>query len=313
MSTLIAAYTFNELAAHDYSGNKYHLTNNGGTFAATTSTVGVGNDLTLGSVGSPDIHTTSFATLSAYTGLSIFSYFKYSLHDNYLFENSALSIYVSATDKIVFKIVTTGGTYTLTSTATLTTATWYALACVWDGAKLYIYINGTLDSSLSTTGTMTAGDNTLYVRLESTINTLEIRSTALTADNVSALGASPGGINYQVSNHNFAVGDLIADSSVTAQAVVTWVVDDSNIIVYPFTAAQPGALFRYGNIYNTNRQSCFEINNDFDGNTNAQVSIKYPIASFADYTSPANSQTWDYTGFVGMPSPQTKTMISYRI
>ncbi|MGP8215791.1 MAG: LamG-like jellyroll fold domain-containing protein [Bacteroidia bacterium] len=302
MSSLIAAYTFNESAAHDFSGNKYHLTNNSVTFSATTSSAfGMDAVFTSGSSKLSGV----WPSLASLTAFSCFMNIYGTTPPAVMAEVSGAFVIGFSGGKPVFTVSTNSNEYTLTSSTVLSSATWYTLGFVWDGTNIYIYINGALDSSLAAAGTnMAAGAGTLIIGDEEftgLLNMIEFRNIALQAQDIYNLNASPGGTLYEVGTHNFSVGDLIADPTVTYTGVVTWVVDQSNFYAYPFVIASLGALAKYGNIYNTLRQSIMEISNDFDGNGNSQISIKYPIASFADYASPANIITFDYRGLSGSP------------
>jgi|GEM_PF-1921971 hypothetical protein len=305
MSTLIGAYTFNEEATHDYSGNKYHLTNSGCTFATTTSPIGYGYDMLVTSGNSAS--TTSFASFTGLTGITFFCYFKYLSGTGYLMNNSAFNVQINSGGNIVFTVVNGSSVnYTITSSATLVMGTWYLVACVWNGSSTTqtIYVNSTLDTSGTTDNNINAGNNHFTIgsgTLAVTVNVMELRNTAFTGQQLLFLIASPGGTLVQLASHNLAVGDLISDNTVNYNAVVTWVIDGNDILIYPYTTQQPAAYGKYGNIYNASRQYIMEITNDFDGNGNSQISIKWPIASFADYASPANTTTFDYRGLSGGP------------
>jgi hypothetical protein len=302
MSSLIAAYVFNEGAAHDYSGNKYHLTNGGTTFPADTSPFVQGYDASITS--GANMYTTSFASL-AFTSISIHSYVSWTSGHGWIMNNAAHSVQIDSSGNIVFVVTKSGGgTYTATSATALTATTWYDICCVWDQHKQYIYINGVLNYSIDAVfTTLAAGDNTFYVGAPGTMvamfKCIEVRNIALTIANCVDLTASPGGVMYSVDAHNFAIGDLIADSSVVNRAVVTWPIDANNFLAYPLTSIVINGIAKYGNIYNTARQYIMEINSDFDGNGNSQLSIKYPIASFIDYAAPPVIETLDYRGWYG--------------
>lgn len=300
MSSLIAAYPFNEQGVHDFSGNKYHLTNNGCAFTATTSQ-GVGYDLNLASGQNASLGSGG-PSWSGLLGWSCFSYLNYTSGHGDILNSDSIVIAIRVTGQLSFSVTGSSTTYTCTSVTNLTAGTWYAVAFLVDftAHKLHIYINGVLDSShdyppsdIDSNVSLIIGTSTLAAL----VNVLEVRNITLTDTNITDLGSYPGGDLREIANSNFAIGDLIADAQVVAQAVVTWVASDGNsIYIYPFTASQPGSFFQYGNIYNTSRQSVMEINNNFDGNNNAQLSVKFPIASFSDYASPANHYTLDYTG-----------------
>jgi len=304
MSTLIAAYTFNESAAHDYSGNKYHLTNSGVTFSPTTSS-GFGMDAVF--TGSASLTAASFPSFASLTGFTCF-FNIYATNNNYAISvvSAAYEIQLSSTNNIIFTITdSTNTTHTLTSTATITTSTWATVGCVWDGSYMYIYINGALDSTLSVSfsniGAGTGGIAVGSTVMTGLLNMFELRNSAMNASQILSLNNSPGGVECVADIHNFVVGDLIADCDVVSQGVVTWVVDQSTFMFYPLTSVFIQPMSKYGNIYVTARQNIMEISNDFDGNGSSQISVKYPIASFSDYSSPGNKITLDYNGLSGSP------------
>lgn len=319
MSTLIAAYAFNEQGLNDYSGNKYHLINNGGvTFSLTMSNNGgFGYDAIFasGQYGS----NSSFPSQASLTGLTIFC-------NVYITSLSSTVTIAAITTSWILKVTTSGKVEFITknssgtsstniSASTLLINTWYTIAGVWDGTNTYIYINGTLDSTETSWSQLNAGNNVLAVgnTFVGNMNMLEIRNSAFTANDIASLNVTPGGNLYQVHLHTFEIGDLVADEMIVNTGVVTWVQDAANIYVYPFTNPMLNSLARYGNVYNTLRQNIMETNNDFDGNGNSQISIKYPIASFSDYNSPANEITFDYRGLTGAPKNNAMAITSLRI
>lgn len=306
--SLIAAYTFNESGSHDFSGNKYHLSNSGVGYIATTSTNGgFGMDAVF-NADDPQLYRTSFPSFAALTGFTCFFNWAPVNHDYTMCSVSgAFQIILTGTNHIQFKVTdSTAATHTLTSTGTLTLSTWATVGCVWDGTALYIYINGALDSSLSTTftnmgtgsGGLTIGGNIMHAN----INCIEFHNRALSLSDIAIANTAPGGTLVTGTMHNFATGDLICDSTVTSQAVVTWINDGISYYVYPFTAIGLFEFVKVGNVYNTARQNLMELVNDFDGNGSGQIRVKYPIASFADYASPLSTITLDHDGLSGSAS-----------
>lgn len=304
MSTLIGAYAFNEEACNDYSGNKYNLVNTGVTYSATTSTAW-GYDAVFANLS--DYFTcTTFPSFNSLTGFTCFFNIYPTNHDyNIVALSGVFTINLSGSNNISFAITdSTSTTHTLTSTGTLTLSTWNTIGCVWDGSYLYIYINGALDSTLSVSFSNIANvTGTTYIKAGAgRLNMFEFRNAAMSANQILSLHDSPGGCQYTVDIHNFCVGDLIADPDVLCQGVITWVIDQSNFVYYPLTATVINPMSRYGNIYNTLRQSMMEIYNDVDGNGNGQIAFKFPIASFGDYVSPINKITLDHNGLTGSTS-----------
>ncbi|HTB05336.1 MAG TPA: LamG-like jellyroll fold domain-containing protein [Bacteroidia bacterium] len=303
MSTLAAAYTFNDGTGniYDYSGNKVTLTPTAGsmTVSPTISPTGVGYDCLLNQNA-----TGSFGPIGSFAGLTVFCYFQFNggigLIASYA---NVFKLAVNSSGKVVWQVYDTGATlYTATSSTVLSSGTWYTITGTWDATakQIYVYINGAqvalndMPNPISnTTSSLEIGPvGTLTTSL---LNVLEIRDQAFSLTQISQLESSPGGVYYNGTN-SFAVGDVIADENQVDQAIVTWVSDLSGFYAYPVTTYAAGEYSRYGNIYNTNRQYVMLFNNDFDGNGNGQISVLYPIACFADYFSPANIQSIDYTG-----------------
>ncbi len=303
MSTLIGAYTFNESAANDYSGNKNHLVNTGATFSTTTTTNG-GFGLDAVFAGSEYISGT-FPSMAALTGFTCFFNFYTTNHDyNISTISGGYTIYLSGANKLSFTIYdSTATAHTLNSSTVLSLSTWYTVACVWDGSNMFIYINGAQDcTQVASFTNPAAGSGTIFIgtsAMHGRINMFEVRNAAMMDAQQNALTSSPGGVLFMVDTHNFLIDDLFADSNVLNQGVVTWVVDQSNFYGYSLAGNIPNNIAKYGNVYNTARQNVMEIINDFDGNGSSQISIKYPIASFLDYASPANNVTLDYRGLSG--------------
>jgi hypothetical protein len=305
MTTLLSAYVFNELGVYDYSGNKNHLTNSGGTFPADSSPWGLGNDFDFTSGNKASSLT--YQSFAGLTSFSFFTYFKWNSGHGFLLNTGNPCLSIAASGQMTFSITSSGMTgFSLNSTTNLVTGIWYFVACTWDGLSLRIFINGVQDSIIDAHfSTLYAGDNSFYLStggtLACTVKLVEARNIALSATQQGYLMASPGGVLYTVDVHNFAIGDLFADPTVVNQGVVTYVVDQSNFYAYPLNGDQPQSIAKYGNIYNTLRQAIMEMNNDFDGNGNSQISIKKGIASFNDYNLPPSIITLDYNGLSGSP------------
>jgi hypothetical protein len=305
MTTLLSAYVFNEQGLHDYSGNKNYLTNSGGTFPADTSALGLGYDFDF--TGGNHASSSTYQSLAGLTSFSFFTYLKWNSGHGFLFNTGNPVLSIAASGQLTFSVTSSGMVgFSLNSATNLIAGTWYFIACTWDGLSLRIFINGVQDSMIDAHfSTLDGGDNTFFLgvgpTLACTLKLVEARSIALSVAQQVYLIASPGGVLFTVDIHNFSVGDLFADPTVTNQGVVTWVVDQSNFYGYPLAGDQPQSIAKYGNIYNAVRQTIMEINNDFDGNGNSQISIKKSIASFTDYNSPPSLITLDYNGLSGSP------------
>jgi hypothetical protein len=298
--SLLSAYGFNELAANDYSANKLPLVTTSVTYTATTATNGgFGYDANFSS--SSTAVCASYPSCSGLTGMTVFFNINFaSLNTLIAGITNAWGISINSGGNIVFTIKQSGiVTRTVTSVSALTTGTWYTVGCVWDGANIYIYINGVIDSSHDGAISLAAGSGGLQVgasSLQALLNMFEVRNTAMTAPQMASLNLSPGGVLLNVDAHNFAIGDLIGEVGLQNTGVVTWVVDAANFYAYPFSSPSFFGISRYGNVYNTLRQSIMEISNDYDGNGTSQISIKYPIASFSDYNSPSKTTKVDVSG-----------------
>lgn len=303
--SLLLAYTFNEqkTSPWDYSGNKntgtaHNLTFQSGQNYGYAGNFGQGSSATYISV-SP----LSFTGLGA---LTIFSSFNLTslpaASGAYLINSSSFSVTINSSGTVTFSLHTGTATWTVNSTVSLATG-WNTIGAVYDGTGLYIYINGVIASNSSTaTGTInnpntvfigaaSASDSTTYIH--AIIDSIEFRNTGLTSTDISNLHGSPGGIKVTQTPHNFAMGDLIADGSMTYKGVVTWVVNTDEFFFYP-TSPIGSDYSRLGNIGNSFRQNYMELIDDFDGYGNGQIKWSSPIAGFSDYGKPQNVTTLDY-------------------
>jgi hypothetical protein len=83
---------------------------------------------------------------------------------------------------------------TLASSVTVTTGTFYHVACVWDGTQLRLYINGALNASVAQNLTPAVNTSPLYVgqfggnvdRMRGVIDEVHIYGRALSQADVSA-------------------------------------------------------------------------------------------------------------------------------
>ncbi|MDB5234010.1 MAG: hypothetical protein JWR44_1003, partial [Hymenobacter sp.] len=98
-----------------------------------------------------------------------------------------------AADRLQFVANIGGVTRKLNATATLSTNAWYHLAATYDGAAMKLYINGTLDATLSATGNVVANSPFSVARnyassrcLDGSIDEVRVWKRALTAAEIQA-------------------------------------------------------------------------------------------------------------------------------
>lgn len=315
--SLLLAYVFNEQSTtpYDYAGNKCTAASLNISFVPGRY---YGYAAKVGQASFPSFIAAPAKNFKGLGKLTIFTSFKLvnmpiGANVAYLTYCNGFDLHINSSGKVVFRVYT-GSWKTVTSATTVLTD-WNTIGAVYDGTTLYIYINGVQDANTSAaTGTISdlVGDvyigndaaTDIFNAIKGNIDTIEYRDTALSKQDIYTLNSSPGGYFMQQTPHNFALGDLIADCEQISRGVVTWVQDTGNFYFYPIDAMGSGYV-RVGNIYQTLRQYFMELYGDFDGNGNGQISIKYPIASWADYGLPANQKTFDYRGVAsnGMQNP----------
>ncbi len=331
--SLLLAYTFNDNSTSpaDFSGNK-------NTGASNNVTLVAGQNYGYAAhIGQTSLNSYISCTPAGFAGLTAFTAFT-SLNlvsfpvgaaKAYLFnKTSSFNAYITSAEKVVFTIYISGAAKTITSTSTLSGTGWHTIGCVYDGANIYIYIDGVQDAStLSVTGTIATGIPTLLIgndvigdssnTLVADMDSILFANTAASSNDMLSLNASPDGLLITNSSNNFATGDLIDDGTQTYQGVVTWVVSVDSFYFYPTTAIGTSYV-RLGNIYQTKRQYYYEFINNFDGQGNGQTKISWPIAGFKDYGATAHQITIDYRGIVNsthdFPSPYvffSETQIRY--
>ncbi|MAE81191.1 MAG: hypothetical protein CMB80_00540 [Flammeovirgaceae bacterium] len=209
-------------------------------------------------------------------------------------KNGGYGLKITAADKVVFSITIGASDITLTSTASITISTYTTIEAVYDGANMYIYIDGTLDTSQAQTGNLDNSAEDMYMGtdtsdyLDGRIDSVEIRNTGLTSDQVTAVNANPIGIKYTFTQaHNLELGDLIVTDQYTdsiKKMVVTYV--DSNLIL----RAKPinglmnlgSTPIRRGNIIDADRQWLMEAKID---NDEPIIRISDNISNFVDTTA----------------------------
>lgn len=99
------------------------------------------------------------------------------------------------------------GTKIVSSTTALTTGTWYHIVCTMSTTEAKIYINGSLEATNSSWGTMTAGSATLYVGnsaaattryMDGVMQDASFYSAVLTLDQVGRLYNEGNGMVYGI-------------------------------------------------------------------------------------------------------------------
>ena len=159
---------------------------------------------------------------------------------------------------------------------------------------MYIYIDGTLDTSQAQTGNLDSSGNKIYMGtdtsgyLDGRVDSVEILNTGLTSDQVTAVNANPIGIKYTFAQaHNLELGDLIVANQYTdsiQKMVVTYV--DSTVILRAMPISGIMNLgstpIRRGNIIDADRQWLMEVKVD---NDEPIIRISDNITKFVDTTA----------------------------
>lgn len=314
--SLLLAYTFNDNSTSpaDFSGNRLSATSTNVTLVAGQN---YGYAAHIGQTSANSyVQVANPAGFSGLTAFSVFTSckmvsFPAAGHKAYICnKTNAFIVYIDSGEHVVFTIYKSGTLYTVTSSSTITGLGWHTVGCVWDGTTMYIYIDGVQDShTTSVSGTMDSNTNLLVIgndvpgdtnnTLVADVDCIEFRSTGMAQGDINGLIASPGGLAITGTPHNFATGDLIDDGTGTYRGIVTWVVDSDTFYFYPITDIGP-KYSRVGNVYQSARQYYMEMLTDYDSNGNGQIKIKFPIAAWVDFTTPANAYTIDKAGYTGL-------------
>jgi len=312
--SLLLAYTFNEqsVTPWDYSANKFTGASNNIAFV-TGQNYGYAAQIGQGTLPSyiscTPTNFTSLATLSVFTSFNLVA-LPGTTAKGYLYHGNKHDLWINHNGTITFRITISSTVHTLTSATQILTG-WNTIAAVFDGANMWVYINGNVDANtVAVTGAIDDTSGTVYIGNDSSSDTanmlignmdcIEFRNSALDQISINLLVASPGGILVSNTGHNFLMGDIIADNAVKYYGTVTWVVDDSTFYFYPLTQTA-STYSKIGHLATSARQYYMELLNDFDGNGNGQLRIIYPIAGIADYASPANIITLDHRGMSEAP------------
>jgi len=211
-----------------------------------------------------------------------------------IYKASGYGLKITAADKVEFSVTIGASDITLTSTASITISTYTTIAAVYDGANMYIYIDGTLDTSQAQTGNLDSSGNKIYMGtdtsgyLDGRVDSVEILNTGLTSDQVTAVNANPIGIKYTFAQaHNLELGDLIVANQYTdsiQKMVVTYV--DSTVIMRAMPISGIMNLgstpIRRGNVIDADRQWLMEMKVD---NDEPIIRISDKIVKFVDTTA----------------------------
>lgn len=330
---MIAAYIFSEKQSgriYDFSNGNHFDLDTVSAFAYT-SILSDGYDAIFGASGVSYATSSTFALPGGQQALSLCLKIKCATPPGsgstyvLLQQGSEFGISINSSGYIVFSVTGTGGgtttTFTKTSSVNICDGNYHSIVCVANGTTLQIYTDGipettttaavyttlTTSSSLLIIGSSSSGTTSPYY--QGNMSYVIISQYALSANDAANLAASPQkGINFQTQSNSYQIGDVISDPSDTVQGVVIWSPDGLNVNILPYTPFMEVPFARVGNIYNTARQYLMTTVNDFDGNGNGQIAISGPITSINDYNSPANKQTWDYTGLNNVPQIDFDTM-----
>ena len=207
-------------------------------------------------------------------------------------------VFIDTSGKINFLIKTASAT-TLVASAALVAGTLTTVGCVYDGVKMFIYLDGTEDNNVVKTGNLAASSNDFLVGTATTagslwydgkIEMLDVRGDVLSADNITALDNTPTGIKYESRNvHNLDLGDIIAhdpESGTPLLMVVTF--KDSTTVV----RAKPidgkldvlNAPIRLGNVFDSTREDVSWIDKD-------KIFLLLKVKKLADFSNPTGANT----------------------
>ena len=301
-----AIYTFNENDAtkcYDYSTNGLHVSTItgfsvvasdigiAGVFNGTTTDLNFGNILDLGGTGSVSI----FAKVKVTAGVA-----------HVICDKSAhFNLSITALNKITFTVDSGAAPLTLTSTTSIVNDTWTTIGAVYDGANMYIYMDGTQDVTTAKTGNMNASVNIFHIGTDTTtymnghIEMISIYSQGLSSDNIQAIHDRPGGFKIGMNDStSFSNGDLIevgiVGTSASGQGVITGDLGSNEMLYLPLANDIPRAgdtIHFAGNIYDTSRQWLFRQN---IVSNNPYIQMSDSVSTFT--TTPEASACLDLGG-----------------
>lgn len=332
--SLLLHYNFNEndnTVVYDYSTNGKDATaiNNFSVVAGELGFAGrfngVTTDLIFGDVGG----------VAGTDKLAVFSKFKKSSDKvQYLaYKRDHFRMYLNGSGKLIFEVFIGGAWFGPTSDLIFNDAEWYNVLCVYDGAKIYIYVAGLEDSSIIKVGNIDASSNDFIIGsdtanfFDGVIELVEVWNTAHTAAQALAHANNPIGIKYKtLQDHNLELGDLISTSVYDSPKgmVVTYKDDSTTYRAVPVLGKInfSETPVRRGNIYQISRQwiAEFVIESDepiiqfFDGVTSfslptskvkiakdaVEIAVNTKIGNASNYTEISPSGDVDFVGGAGL-------------
>lgn len=221
---------------------------------------------------------------------------------------------------------------TITSNSTIPLNTWVHVVGIYNGSKLYLYINGNLDKSVSVTGTPSIGTNNLLIGARSDgyyfngqLDEVRIYNRALNSDEIKQLyNYAPGPVGYwkfeegigttaidsSGNNYNSSIlGNFLYQpgkfgKSLTLDGTSSYLTTSNipkNMKDYTYSfwmnIKGDGAAGYNSLIYNTNGGG---TNRLMISNSNKQILFQFPNSSdystYFSYTFSYN--TWYYVSFI---------------
>lgn len=275
-------YNFNENSAstiRDYSTNGLDGT---GTNLTVSASSRIGYDGVFNG-------TNAYVSRASYSGLA--NKTNFSIHmgiyldevtgTKYIaFINGLLEItWNSGTGTLSTIVYTTVSSYTVTNDVTsLSHGSYYDIDITFSQStnELKMYVDGTAQSTITTSGNTDNVTAALYIGSTSTpsnygkfkLNEFKIdNGTTYTSSNIDALIAEQNGVSISLTADNdMNLGDIIAAntdiSTDKVYAVITFETDDKNFRIQPLQGNLRGGLqfFRVGHLWDTDRQFYFEAN-----------------------------------------------------
>jgi len=301
---MISIYTFNENTAanvYDYSGNGNDATSISnfsivaGELGYAGNFNGTSTDLDFGNIANVTTSLSIFCKLKVVTGAAHVIAFK----------SGHFTLAINASDKITFTITSGHSAPTITSAASIVNDTWTTIGAVYDGADMYIYIDGSEDATSAQTGAFTASANDFHIGTDTStylngrIEMIELNTLPYSALHISAINANPTGLKYQTYRpHSFQLGDLLENAESTQKGILTYYEDEKIFYAKPIRGKfnLGDNILRRGNIYNTDRQWIFE----------QKIVSDKPYIFMTDGVNAFNSDTPDASSVVDLSGNTTR-------